>query len=149
MITRSTTANASVSAKRSQAVHGYSRRLGPTEHDDVHMNEVAALPRVLNPSEILITNPLDRRAVRAMARARLYSELRSIALDLLGPCDPDELPVEMSAWVEYVAGRAASAVCDTSMSALIRSLESTVERAPREIVHRLDQAGARHDVGID
>lgn len=84
-----------------------------------------------------------------MARARLYSELRLIALDLLAPCDPDELPVEMSAWVECAAGRAASAVCDTTMSSLIRSLESSLAGAPAEFVRRLDQVAIRRDAGID
>ena len=113
------------------------------------MNEVAEMPRVANGSGSPIWLPLDRRAIRVMARARLYSELRLIVLDLLGPYDPNELPDEMSAWVEHAAGRAASAVCDVSMSALIRSLEETAEGAPAEIVHRLDQAAVRHDLGID
>ncbi len=113
------------------------------------MSEVTEMPRLANGSGVPIWPRLDRRTIRDMARARLYSELRLIVLDLLGPYDPDELPVEMSAWVERAAARAASAVCDGSMSALIRSLESTLAGAPADIVHRLDQAAVRHDVGID
>ncbi len=113
------------------------------------MTQLAEMPSVPHGSGGSIWPPLDRRAVRVMAQARLYSELRSIVLDLLGPCDPEELPVEMSAWVESAAARAASAVCGRSMNALIQSLESTVAGAPSDIIHRLDQSAVRHDVGID
>lgn len=93
--------------------------------------------------------PLDRRAARVMARARLHSELRSISLDLLGPWEPDELPDEMAAWVENAAATAASAVCDRSLNALIQVLETAVTGAPPDVLLRLDDAAVRHDSGID
>lgn len=112
------------------------------------MTSAATMPRPLVRSDRVLWPPLDRRATRARARARLHAELRSIVLDLLGPCEPDELSAEAAAWVENAAAIAVSAVGDRSMRALIESLEATVAQAPRDVIHRLDEAAVRHDAGI-
>ncbi|MEO8246141.1 MAG: hypothetical protein ABI622_03385 [Chloroflexota bacterium] len=91
---------------------------------------------------------MDRRATRVMARGRLQDELRAIVLDMLGPCEPDELPAAVAAWVDGATDRAVSAVCDRSVEALVEALESAVAGAPRDVLVRLDQAAARHDAGL-
>lgn len=106
------------------------------------------MSRPLVRSDGVLWPPLDRRATRAMASARLHADLRSIGFDLLGPYESDELSAEDAAWVENAVAIAVSAVCDLSMRALIQSLESTVARAPRDVIHRLDEAAVRHDAGI-
>lgn len=106
------------------------------------------MPRALTRDRGWLSPPLDRRATSVMARARLRSELRSIALDLLGRCEPDELPADAAAWVENATETAVSAVCDRSIRALIQALETTVASAPRDVLHRLDESAIRRDLGI-
>ncbi|MGH2466218.1 MAG: hypothetical protein ACRDGL_00565 [Candidatus Limnocylindrales bacterium] len=100
------------------------------------------------PGRSPLSPPLPRRAGTVMARPRLASELRSIARDLLGACEPDELPPDLAAWVEATTATVAEAVCDVALAALLRALETTVAGAPRELVQRLDAAAVGHDVGI-
>lgn len=90
---------------------------------------------------------LGRRATRVMAQSRLNSELRSIALDILGPCDADILPDKLAEWVEGAADAAASAVCERSMAALTHELEAAIARAPRGVVGQLNAAALRRDAG--
>jgi hypothetical protein len=93
----------------------------------------------------------NRRARRAtvMARARLRSDLRSIVFDVLGLCDAVELPAETAAWVDNLAEIAVTAVCDSSMNALLESIDAALAEAPPSVVARLAQASTRHDAGID
>lgn len=113
------------------------------------MNDLAIAhhPPIRGPS--LLASPLDRHAARAMARARLRSELRSIALELLGPCEPGDVSREMAAWIDKATETAVSGALDTSMSALMQSLETAVAGAPIHLVDRLAQAAVRRDAGIE
>ncbi len=88
------------------------------------------------------------RALRVGARRRLETELRAIAVDLLGPFESDELPPGLATWVEATAERAVATVCDESLAALIAALESRVMSAPRAFVESLEDVAARHDAGI-
>lgn len=83
-----------------------------------------------------------------MARPRLASELRAISRDLLAPCEPDELPPGLAAWVAKTTETVADAVCDVALEALLEALEVTLAGAPRELVDGLAVAAARYDVGI-
>ncbi|HET7026393.1 MAG TPA: hypothetical protein VFI28_01740 [Candidatus Limnocylindrales bacterium] len=91
---------------------------------------------------------MGRRAIRIGARDRLRSELRAIAIDLLGPFASDELPSDVSAWIDGATESAVASVCDASLSGLIDALESRRAVAPAAVVQRLDDAAARHDAGI-
>ena len=84
-----------------------------------------------------------------MARARLHDELVSIAQDLLGPCEPNDLPTDIAGWIERATESAVSAVLEPSMSALIQVLESMVAAAPREVISRLDRAVVEQAIGFD
>ena len=106
-------------------------------------------PAVLVSHRDALSERLDRRATAVMARGRLRSELRSIVLDVLGLSEPGELPAEMAAYVEGATEAAVSAVCDTSMSALLESVQTTIAEAPSSVVARLEQAAVRHDSGFD
>jgi len=103
----------------------------------------------LIPSSSFVSNQLDRNATRVMARARLRSELRSIVLDILGPCEPGELPEALAGWLEDAADVAVSAVCDASLRGLLESVAASVAEAPPSVVARLAQEGIRHDAGVD
>jgi hypothetical protein len=93
--------------------------------------------------------PLDRRSARGMASARLHADLRSIVLDVLGARELSDLPPDVATWVDGAAETAVSAVCDTSVSGLLDSIDATVQAAPSGIVARLAHAALRHDVGVD
>ena len=93
-------------------------------------------------------SPLARSVARTGARRSLEAELRSIALDLLGPFESEELPTACAAWVDMATKTAVTTVCDRSLSALIAALESLLIGAPPDIALRLDEARARHDAGI-
>lgn len=95
-----------------------------------------------------ISPQLARRVKRVGAWSRLEFELRSIATDLLGPFDSEDLPPDLTAWVETATETAVPAVCDTSLRALIAALDSLLAGAPSEVTRRLEETGARHDAGI-
>jgi len=92
---------------------------------------------------------LDRRATAVKARARLRAEIRSISLDILGLCDPADLPAEMAAYVEGATEDVASSVCEISMAALLDSIGATIAEAPPAVVACLALAAVRRDAGID
>ncbi|HEY3524544.1 MAG TPA: hypothetical protein VGK63_12665 [Candidatus Limnocylindrales bacterium] len=94
------------------------------------------------------TPGIGRRALRVGARGRLESELRAIALDLLGPFPSDELPADVAMWIDAAAESAVTSVCDASLSRLIEALDTRRATAPPIVLRRLDDAAARHDAGI-
>lgn len=110
--------------------------------------DVVTMTRPPIPSAHL-TPPLEQRASNVMARASLRRELRSIALDLLGPLELDDCPGETADWVARTTEMAVSAVLDKSMEALIKALESKVAAAPLDVIDQLDQAAVRCETGID
>lgn len=95
-----------------------------------------------------ISPRLARRVTRVGAWSRLECALRSIATDLLGPFDSEELPADLAVWVETATETAVPAVCDASLRALIAALDSLLAGAPPDVTRRLDETGARHDAGI-
>ncbi len=90
---------------------------------------------------------MARSVARTGARRRLESELRAIAVDLLGRCQPDELPSDCAAWLASAVDVAVARVCDPSLSALAEALDSRLGSAPPRVAKRLDDAEARHDAG--
>ncbi len=90
---------------------------------------------------------LGRALARTGARTRLAGELREIATDLLGRCQPDELPTDSAAWLVATVDAAVANVCDSALEALVVALDSRLATAPAALVRRLDAAEARHDVG--
>jgi hypothetical protein len=82
------------------------------------------------------------------ARARLRREVRSIAWDLLGPWQTDELSAECSAWVERSIDAAVSSVCDSALSALAEELDAALETAPPDVARSLAHAKTRHEAGF-
>ncbi len=81
------------------------------------------------------------------ARSRLDSELRAIALDLLGLFQADELPGESAAWVRTTIEAAVSEVSDPTVSVLALRLRSALKGAPADVASRIDAARLRHEAG--
>jgi hypothetical protein len=82
------------------------------------------------------------------AWARLEAELRSIATDLLGPNESDELPAACADWVAAATEAVASRVCDTALDELVQALDSLLVDVPPDVARRLDEAQIRHDAGF-
>lgn len=85
---------------------------------------------------------------RVRARARLKMELRSIAYDLLGPPESEELPVVCATWIEAAIADVVDAVCDSSLQQLTVALDRELSEAPLGIIDRLAGAASRRDAGI-
>jgi hypothetical protein len=90
---------------------------------------------------------LARSLARTGARSRLETELRAIAVDLLGRCQPGELPNDCAEWLATTVEAAVTRVCDSSLAVLAETLDSRLDAAPRWIVRRLEEAEVRHDAG--
>ena len=90
---------------------------------------------------------MTRSLARTGARRRLEAELRAIAVDLLGRCQPDEVPSDCAAWLASAVDAGVARVCDSSLSALAEVLDSRLGAAPPRVAKRLDDAEARHDSG--
>jgi hypothetical protein len=88
------------------------------------------------------------RVSRVAAWARLEDELRSIAIDLLGPNESDEFHGACADWVAAASEAAASTVCDSALDALVQCLDSLLIDVPPDVARRLDQARVRHDAGF-
>ena len=90
---------------------------------------------------------LARSLARTGARSRLETELRAIAVDLLGRCEPGELPTDCAEWLAETNDAAVTRVCDSSLASLAETLDPRLDAAPRGVARRLDEAEIRHDVG--
>jgi hypothetical protein len=90
---------------------------------------------------------LTRSLARTGARSRLESELRAIAVDLLGRCHPGELPSDCADWLAATVDAAVAGVCDSSLAVLAQTLDSRLDAAPEGIARRLEEAEVRHDAG--
>jgi hypothetical protein len=91
---------------------------------------------------------LARQVTRIGARARLEGELRSIAVDLLGPNEADEFPVSCSNWLATTTDTAVSRVCDSTLEALVQALESLLVSMPPDVARQLDRARVRRETGF-
>jgi hypothetical protein len=89
-----------------------------------------------------------RRIGRVLARPRLESELRSIAMDLLGPNGTDGLSPRCAVWVTATTHAAAAEACDRALGALVEALDMALIDVPPEITRQLDRARVRHDAGF-
>jgi hypothetical protein len=90
---------------------------------------------------------LARSLARTGARSRLETELRGIAVDLLGRCQPGELTGDCAEWLATTVEAAVSRVCDSSLALLAETLDSRLDAAPPRIARRLEEAEVRHDAG--
>jgi hypothetical protein len=90
---------------------------------------------------------LARSLARTGARSRLETELRGIAVDLLGRCQRGELPGDCAEWLATTVEAAVSRVCDSSLALLAETLDSRLDAAPPRIARRLEEAEVRHDAG--
>jgi hypothetical protein len=88
------------------------------------------------------------RIARVGARGRLEYELRSIALDLLGPNESGEFSPGYTEWVATATGAAVSKVCDAALDALVEGLDSLLDDVPPDVVRQLQRARLRHEVGF-
>jgi hypothetical protein len=91
---------------------------------------------------------LAGRITSVGARRRLEGELRSIAVDLLGPNESDEFPPDCAEWVKTTTDAAVSRVSDSALEALLEALDARLTDAPPGIARRLDDARVRHGVGF-
>lgn len=92
---------------------------------------------------------LDREVSRVGAQERLEGELRSIAIDIMGPHESDELPPACADWVATTADVVVSRVSDGALAALVRGLDALLIAAPPEVTRQLERAKARHEAGFD
>jgi hypothetical protein len=90
---------------------------------------------------------IARHVSRVAAWVRLEDEMRSIAMDLLGPNGSDELPPACADWVEATTHAAVSGVCAAALDGLIQALDSFLVDVPPDVARRLDEARIRHDAG--
>ena len=92
---------------------------------------------------------IARHVSRVAAWSRLEDELRSIAVDLLGLNETDELPEEDAEWVAVTTQNAISGICDTALDGLVRALDSLLVDVPPDVARRLGEARIRHDAGYN
>ena len=90
---------------------------------------------------------LVRSLARTQARSRLETDMREIAVDLLGGSQPGELPTDCSEWLAAAIEATVTRVCDASLGALAEALDARLAAAPPGFVQRLRDAEARHDAG--
>lgn len=90
---------------------------------------------------------LARSLTRTEARSRLESELRAIAVDLLGRSQPGELPNDCAEWVASTVEAAVARVGASSLAALAQALDARLDVAPPGVARRLHEAEVRHDAG--
>jgi hypothetical protein len=73
--------------------------------------------------------------------------VRAIAVDLLGRCQPGELPTDCADWLATTVEAAVARVCDCSLAVLAQTIDSRLDAAPHGFAQRLEEAEARHDAG--
>jgi hypothetical protein len=88
------------------------------------------------------------QVARVGARGRLEAELRSIAINLLGPNETDESSVTCATWVAATTRLAVSKVCDIALDALVRELDTLLADAPPDVVRELRRARLRREAGF-
>ena len=100
-----------------------------------------------NPRHESLASGLARQVTRVGAQGRLEGELRSIAIDLLGPNESDEFPAACADWVATTTEAAVSRVSDAALEALVRGLDSLLVAVPPDVARHLDRArpGAKPD----
>ena len=103
-------------------------------------------PPARSPSRV--PSSVARHVSRVAAWARLEDELRSIAVDLLGPNELDELPAACADWVAATTEAAVSDVCEAALNRLVQALDSLLVGVPPDVASRLDEARVRHDAGF-
>jgi hypothetical protein len=91
---------------------------------------------------------LAREVTRVGAQERLEGELRSIAIDLLGPNESDEFPAVCASWVATTTEALVSRVSDSALEALVRGLDSLLVTVPLDVARHLERAKARHEAGF-
>lgn len=92
---------------------------------------------------------LAHEVTRVGARGRLEGELRSIAVDLLGPNESDEFPAVCANWVATTTEAVVSRVSDAALDGLVRGLDALLVDIPPDVARHLDRAKARHQAGFD
>ncbi len=91
---------------------------------------------------------LARRIARVGAQGRLEGELRSIAIDLLGPNESDEFPAACADWVAVTTEVVVSKVTDSALEALVQGLDSLLVAVPPDVARHLDRAKSRQEAGF-
>ena len=92
---------------------------------------------------------LAREVARVGAQGRLEGELRSIAIDLLGPNEADEFPAACASWVATTIESVVSRVSDSVLEALVHGLDPLLVAVPPDVARHLERAKARHDAGFE
>ena len=90
---------------------------------------------------------LARSLARTGARSRLETAMRAIAVDLLGRCQPGEIPNDCAEWLATTVEAAVTGICDSSLAVLAETLDSRLDAAPPGIARRLEEEEVRHDAG--
>jgi hypothetical protein len=126
---------ASPPGKRGEAA-GANLTAAGTTFDELGARASGALPRLIS----------TLRQVEA--RRQLDSELRAIALDLLGLYEAEELPRECALWVRTTVEAAVSEVSEPAVSVLALRLRSALRAAPTDVARRIDAARLRHEAGL-
>lgn len=103
----------------------------------------------LGPRHELLAPGLARKVTRVGAKGRLEDQLRSIAIDLLGPNESDEFPAACADWVATTTEAAVAKVTDSALEALVRGLDSLLVAVPPDVARHLDRANARREAGFE
>lgn len=131
---------------------GLHRRSSPTWSDDrprIDCDVRSATVVEPNPRRESLAVGLARDVTRVRAEVRLEGELRSIAVDLLGPNESDEFPAVCANWVATTTEVVVSRVSDSALDALVRGLDSILVAVPPDVARHLYRAKARHEAGFD
>lgn len=91
---------------------------------------------------------LSGRAARLGARARLEAELRTIAADVLGPTDADELPSSCAEWITTTVEDVVSRASDAALETLVHGLERSLVNLPPDVARWLRRARTRQETGV-
>jgi hypothetical protein len=109
------------------------------------MNPVYAPP----PNRSALTARVEQRFDQAGGHARLESELRRLAIDVIGRTDPDELPGPCRDAVLRMTRAAVAASVEPLVARFVSELARGVATLPEDVQDCLAQAARRRDMGYD
>lgn len=87
------------------------------------------------------------RFEHAHVRDRLDAELTWMVIDVIGPCDRDELPPDECAWLTERVSHAVRVVLEPTLARLTNELATGLVDAPDDLLARVNRAQLRRDLG--
>ncbi len=84
---------------------------------------------------------------RIRVRDRIDAELTRMMLDVIGPCDRDELTADERAWLNDQVAHVVSVVLDPALAQLTIELAAGLVDAPETLMARVGRARLRREFG--